>query len=427
MRRSPLIAGALCLSAIALAACSPQPPPPSCPQNNQPSRLPPTPWYLQGEPAEIRVVLPSFDPCKDAAELELLDVEAQVQDARARPVEATVELVSSSPPTALVRFTPVTAGRHRVSVSFLPNFGTLYAEAFVARRHLEPALARIPRLCESMFRLPSGALLCDHVLYREGNVVMERCEPCRYALAGDFLWEYSPTGITRFRDTPSGPLTSTAELRESRNWLNSLDVLVATEEALFVLSNGAVERISLRDGTLESKRNLLQLPVSQADAIWVDGDHLYVLLEDPTLPSQVCAYTLDAEGVTPGPCTTLELGRYFGADENGIWFSWTGNDSNGSPLYAWFTVLELQNGQVVEKLRERVPNRYEAYPGAHGNHRGMPLVSVEYTSTFVPAVRDGGLELEYLGEGAPFLYCATSRLVWERTSEGETVVYARPQ
>lgn len=430
-------------SLLGLAGCGAFPPPPVCGGLGGTGGATPgttNPWTVVNQPHAQEIVLPQRTfGCQPPRQAESAKVE--VRDPLGNLVEASVSLSSTTVPTATVRFTPTLLGPHNVSVTFEPNLGSAQALLQAVGSFDAHEKMRLPSTCHTLQPLSSGAVLCDHRLYRSPTDVYELPEGDAYIAAGEVVWHYGSLGVRRLADTGAGPLVVTASGPNPKS--PQAELYRASSEELLVLHLGALERFVHRNGAVEERAAFTFSELPPARALIRTPGGVIVAMEEFGQPTLLCQLTLEADVFSMQECLETK-GEVVGADSERLWLIETAETAStgvaGRTLRTWIAAGETPKQETFWTLpgpawtvRKSAMLSAASTVSATPNRAGGPpwILEADVTAghnAFIPRVSNREIFLDLLKPRGDFEEPgrgAHATLAWKRASNETTVVYAR--
>lgn len=408
------------------------------------------PSFRVGVPASLTVSALQTLSCNDTAASQVPDsVTAEVYDPDNQLLPSSVSL-SAGGTAAVVRFTPMTSGRHHVLVAFAPVGSVQQLGAYVARDwDGSPTATTLPfPRCTQLDRTARGTWLCDGVALHEGGRTQRLGTSTLapdVALSGNVVWVVGDGRVRRFVDTGTDLELTGSLLLSASAPLSTVQSRLASENELWVLDNLRLHRFTFTDTGVLAAAGAVLWPSGSEVSFGTDSaagllvraaaDRVLVVRMKQYPNSQACPYRLGTDGAFEAakePCQELP-GQPVGYEEGVVWTR-VGEpfQSTGQTLRRWV----LSDGALVEQGTLVLDSQVEGVTSALRAGFVVPDIRLGTLSTslaVLPVVTpdQGPLGLELLPGNtslASELRTASPRFYWEGDSRNNlsTLVYERP-
>ncbi len=334
------------------------------------------------------------------------------------PSNEAVTNTASGLQTAVVRFTPIEAGRYHVTAHFQPNLGKASASIEIfGRGGLQP-LTVLPRDCSLLERFGDEALVCDDRIFSIDGGFLFQVTGTRHAVVEDVAWSWHPTtGISR-RVLDGGALQLTGTLSSVPSGVDP-DSLVAFRDALYLAADSNVHRFESAGTQIRLTQSEFFTQLSGAVTLVAGTDRAFVF--DERSRGATCGLTTDGGELFLDACRQTDAGL-LGHARDALYLTEERDNFGGG--FGANPVEVVRVGFKNHDGIQRVAAPETPSPVVFKGFRG-PILPVWKTNDgpLLPRFRDGALSLELL-TGIDAGFTASEDLVWEKVG-GNTIVYRR--
>lgn len=277
---------------------------------------------LSGQPVSLALHLDSSSACLKASDVKLTAT-LHDPDGAEVPVQITPHTTDDGDQVrvdATLDFTAGGGGNYHLEGQLDPGAIPFTQDLMViaGAEGAAQVQATLPRACATLARTQKGGLLCDGVLFRDGN--QEQTLSGQVAVAGDSVWSYANGTLRAFTDPGTGPLTAVGTAPASDGGPSLL--VAGPKDAYVIWDNQAQHFVATDAGVVAAGAASVTFgPDAGAARAAAYGQGFALLATDaPDAGSYVCEVDATDTSVVAAPCLT-STHALLGGDARGIWLA----------------------------------------------------------------------------------------------------------